>query len=66
MVNITCDYFNYEDLPDLYFAMKGGMGVMALSIDMFKILSNFKLELKLKYRKKKCQLTSTLFSLILL
>ena len=51
MVNITCDYFNYEDLPDLYFEMKGGIGVMALSIDMFKILANFRLELKLKYRK---------------
>ena len=52
MINITCDYFNYEYLPDLYFEMKGGMGVMALSIDMFKLLSNFKMELKLKYRKK--------------
>ena len=51
MVNMTCDYFNYEDLPDLYFEMKGGIGVMALSVDMFKILYNYKLEFKLKYRK---------------
>ena len=51
MVNLTCDYFNYEDLPDLYFEMKGGIGVMALSVDMFKILANYKLEFKLKYRK---------------
>ena len=51
MINLTCDYFNYEDLPDLYFEMKGGIGVMALSVDMFKILANYKLEFKLKYRK---------------
>ena len=51
MINLTCDYFNYEDLPDLYFEMKGGIGVMALSVDMFKILGNFKLEFKLKYFK---------------
>ena len=51
MVNFTCDYFNYEDLPDLYFEMKGGIGVMALSVDMFKILANYKLEFKLKYKK---------------
>ena len=52
MINITCDYFNYEDLPDLYFEMKGGIGVMALSIDMFKILANYKMEFKIKHRKK--------------
>jgi hypothetical protein len=51
MINLTCDYFNYEDLPDLYFEMKGGIGVMALSVDMFKILANYRLEFKLKYRK---------------
>ena len=51
MVNLTCDYFNYEDLPDLYFEMKGGIGVMALSVDMFKILTNYRLEFKLKYIK---------------
>jgi len=51
IINMTCDYFNYEDLPDLYFEMKGGIGVMALSVDMFKILANYKLEFKLKYRK---------------
>ena len=49
MINLTCDYFNYEDLPDLYFEMKGGIGVMALSVDMFKILTNYRLEFKLKY-----------------
>ena len=65
MINITCEYFNYEDLPDLYFAMKGGMGVMALSIDMFKILSNFKLELKLKYRKKPEDININLYLWIL-
>ena len=65
MSNITCDYFNYEDLPDLYFEMKGGMGVMALSIDMFKILSNFKLELKLKYRKKPEDININLYLWIL-
>ena len=52
MINITCDYFNYEDLPDLYFEMKGGIGVMALSVDMFKILANYKMEFKIKHRKK--------------
>ena len=51
MINLTCDYFNYEDLPDLYFEMKGGIGVMALSVDMFKILTNYRLEFKLKYIK---------------
>ena len=53
MINITCEYFNYDDLPDLYFEMKGGIGVMALSVDMFKILPSYKMEFKLKYRKKK-------------
>jgi hypothetical protein len=52
MINITCEYFNYDDLPDLYFEMKGGIGVMALSVDMFKILPSYKMEFKLKYRKK--------------
>jgi len=49
MINLTCDYFNYEDLPDLYFEMKGVIGVMAFSVDMFKILTNYRLEFKLKY-----------------
>ena len=52
MINITCNYFNYEDLPDLYFELKSGIGVMALSVDMFKILANYKLEFKLKYKKQ--------------
>ena len=65
MVNITCDYFNYEDLPDLYFEMKGGMGVMALSVDMFKILSNYKVELKIKYRKKTEEISTNFYKWIL-
>ena len=49
--NFTCNYFNYEDLPDLSFVMKGGIQIMALSIDLFKIIKDYKLELKIKYNK---------------
>jgi Na+-transporting methylmalonyl-CoA/oxaloacetate decarboxylase gamma subunit len=48
----TCEYFNYEDLPDLSFVMKGGIGIMALSIDLFKILDNYTLEFKIKLGNK--------------
>ena len=47
-----CEYFNYEDLPDLSFVMKGGIGIMALSIDLFKILNNYTLEFKIKLGNK--------------
>ena len=47
-----CEYFNYEDLPDLSFVMKGGMGIMALSLDLFKILDNYTLEFKIKLGSK--------------
>ena len=46
-----CNYFNYEDLPDLSFVMKGGIQIMALSIDLFKIIKDYKLELKIKHYK---------------
>ena len=46
--SLTCEYFNYEDLPDLSFVMKGGIGIMALSIDLFKISNNYTLEFKIK------------------
>ena len=49
LANLTCPYFNYEDLPDLSFVMKGGIKIMALSIDLFKILNDFSLELKIKF-----------------
>ena len=49
LVNLICAYFNYEDLPDLSFSMKGGIQIMALSIDLFKILKNYSLEFKIKY-----------------
>ena len=47
---MRCDYFNYEDLPDLSFVMESGFSIMALSIDLFKILKNFTLEFKIKYK----------------
>ena len=47
-----CEYFNYEDLPDLSFVMKGGIGIMALSLDLFKILDNYTLEFKIKLGSK--------------
>ena len=51
LINLTCDkYFNYEDLPDLSFVMKSGITIMALSIDLFKILKDYKLVFKIKYR----------------
>jgi len=50
--SLTCEYFNYEDLPDLSFVMKGGIGIMALSIDLFKILDNYTLEFKIKLGNK--------------
>ena len=46
---LTCDYFNYEDLPDLSFVLKGGIKIMALSIDLFKLLNKNSLELKIKH-----------------
>ena len=49
---LTCEYFNYEDLPDLSFVLKGGIGIMALSIDLFKILENYTLEFKIKLGSK--------------
>ena len=49
LANLTCNYFNYEDLPDLSFVLKGGIKIMALSIDLFKILSDYSLEFKIKY-----------------
>lgn len=50
IVYMRCDYFNYEDLPDLSFVMESGFSIMALSIDLFKILKNFTLEFKIKYK----------------
>ena len=51
LIFLTCDkYFNYEDLPDLSFVMKNGITIMALSIDLFKILKDYKLVFKIKYR----------------
>ena len=49
LVHLTCDYFNYEYLPDLSFIMEGGVGIMAISVDLFKIVENHTLELKIKY-----------------
>ena len=49
LANLTCKYFNYEDLPDLSFVLKGGIKIMALSIDLFKILNDYSLEFKIKY-----------------
>ena len=50
LTNLTCvKYFNYEDLPDLSFVMKDGINILALSIDLFKILKNYSLVLKIKY-----------------
>ena len=52
LTNLTCTYFNYEDLPDLSFVLKGDIKIMALSIDLFKILSDYNLEFKIKYVNK--------------
>ena len=49
LVNLTCNYFNYEELPDLTFVMEDGFGIMAISIDLFKIIDN-RLEFKIKYK----------------
>lgn len=49
LINITCDYFNYQDLPDISFVMNSGTILMALSIDLFKILNHYILEFKVKY-----------------
>ena len=49
LVNMTCKYFNYEGLPDLTFVMEDGFGIMAISIDLFKIIDD-RLEFKIKYK----------------
>ena len=52
MVHLSCDYFNYEYLPDLSFIMEGGVGIMAISIDLFKITKNHTLEFKIIYNNE--------------
>ena len=52
MVHLRCDYFNYEYLPDLSFIMEGGVGIMVISIDLFKIAENHTLEFKIIYDNK--------------
>ena len=46
-IELICDNFNYKELPDLTFMMKGNLGILALSRDLFKKTNN-DLELKIK------------------
>ena len=46
---IICEYFNYIELPDLYFIMKEDICIVTFSSDLFKIIdSNNTLEFKIK------------------
>ena len=47
LTELKCDYFNYKEMPDLTFMMKGNLGILALSSDLFKKIDN-DLELKIK------------------
>ena len=51
LTELKCDYFNYKEMPDLTFMMKGNLGILALSRDLFKKIDN-DLELKIKINWK--------------
>ena len=52
LIGLKCDYFNYKEMPDLSFIMKEDFGILALSTDLFKVVGNNKLELKIKINNK--------------
>ena len=50
LIELKCDYFNYKELPDLTFMMKGNLGILALSRDLFKKIDNYLLlKIKINY-----------------
>jgi len=48
IIVLKCDNFNYYEMQDLSFIMKGNMSILALSSDLFKVDNDNNLELKLK------------------
>jgi hypothetical protein len=48
LIELICEYFNYIELPDLYFIMKENIGIVAFSSDLFKKIDNNKLVFKIK------------------
>ncbi len=52
LIGLKCNYFNYKEMSDLSFIMKGEFGILALSADLFKVLDNNYLELKIKINNK--------------
>ena len=48
LIYLKCDYFNYNETLDLSFIMKGDIRILAMSQDLFKMIDNDNLELKIK------------------
>lgn len=48
LTELRCASFNYKEIPNLYFEMKGDLGIVALSYDLFKSVDENDLEFKIK------------------